>query len=162
MKKDQPENIETSQPQQFDPICLRKMGCNCVDCAAAFNSTSKIDKPTGIKEDLIKQGWLESQLEAMLKPEAALGHIAMPFAKVLNSLKSFAESDESSRHLLCSKIIEGNNMLKLLQLCIGASDYLRWLALEVLVSAAGCAGMYGQGEAFRNLSDKVHAEFIDL
>jgi hypothetical protein len=53
-------------------------------------------------------------------------------------------------------------MYNLLKLSVGASDYLRWLGLGLLVAAAGLTGKYGEGEKFRNLSDKLHAEIIDL
>jgi len=103
------------------------MGCNCADCGQ-FN-TASVKKPSGISEDLNKVGWLTVQLESMLKPEAALGDVAMPFSNVLNNLIIFADKDDNSRHTLCKLLCEGDNMLLLVKLCVGASDYLRWLGL---------------------------------
>ena len=65
----------------------------------------------------------------MLKPEAALGNIAIPLSKVLNDLKSFTDTDDASRHLMCINLTYRTNLFMLLQLCVGASDYLRWLGL---------------------------------
>ena len=50
----------------------------------------------------------------------------------------------------------------LVYLCVGCSDYLRWLGLKLLVAVAGMSGAFGEGEKFRNLSDKIHAEVFDL
>jgi hypothetical protein len=113
--------------KEIDPICLRKMGCNCIDCGQ-FNTVS-INHVTEVSEKLKQDGWLKSQLENMLKPEAALGDVAMPLSKVLSELTVFADKDDSSRHSVCQELNQGNNILMLVQLCVGASDYLRWLAL---------------------------------
>ena len=41
--------------------------------------------------DLKQSGWLHSKLQAMLKPEAALGEVAIPYSQLLSALTKYCD-----------------------------------------------------------------------